>query len=98
MSDKKALIIFSEIVQSLEEIRDIAKDLVKQGESKEGVIISDEEIALQQMSGAPIHQLKSADYYINEEEAGRTLLRGCQEIEEKTVEMIQLCLEFTHPL
>ena len=102
MGDKTALIIFSEIVQSLEEVRALAADIFMQIEAKSQKLsdeeIAVEELALRAMRGTRIPELKSTDFFADEEQAEFTLLKGCAEIEEKTVEMIELCLEFTPPL
>ena len=92
MSDKTALVILSEIVQSLEDLREIAHEMERSDR------LSDEQIQAEEWSAEQVHKYEASILRESDQEAAETLLVGCHEIEEKAVEMIKLCLEFTPPL
>jgi hypothetical protein len=99
MSDKTALVILSEIVQSLQNIREIAHELTCQSTSKgPPERLSDEQVEAEEWSAKDVHEFEDSTLGSGEQEASTALLAGCHEIEGKAVEMLKLCLEFTPPL
>ncbi len=97
MSDKTALLILSEIVQSLEGIREIAMDLSQQSISYQQTRLPEHDIQEVDMSAEGVLELESMAG-AEELEAAEVLLNGCDEIEERAVEMIKICLEFGSPI
>jgi hypothetical protein len=100
MNDKTALVILSEIVQSLEDIREIAHELTRQSMSRGPPDPLDEQLEAKEWSAEQVHEFEDKVSVLSNDdrEAATALLAGCREIEEKAVEMIKLCLEFTPPL
>jgi hypothetical protein len=92
MSDKTALVILSEIVQSLEDLREIAHEVGHPDH------LSDEQVAAEEWSAEKVHEYEASFLSEGDQEAATALLAGCRKIEEKVIEMIELCLEFTPPL
>jgi hypothetical protein len=100
MNDKTALVIFSEIVQSLGGIREIAHELTRQSMSRGPPDrLSDEQIEAEAWGAEQVHKYEDSTLSESEDsEAATALLAWCREIEEKAVEMIKLCIEFVPPL
>jgi Zn-dependent peptidase ImmA (M78 family) len=91
MSDKKALLLLSEILQKIDEVREIA-----QGVSNEAIRfrveygnLSDEEREAQGLNDKQKQELETN----SERDAASELLRGCAEIEEKARELIKICID-----
>jgi hypothetical protein len=94
-----ALAILSELVQSLEGIREVAHvlsvDAAKDGRPDR---LSDEQTEAEEWSAKDVHEYEDSILSSGEQDTATALIVGCREIEDKAVEMIRLCLEFTHPL
>ncbi len=93
---KTAVVILSEILQSLEDVREVADDL--RSHKLSHAMHSEVEIEDASLSAKEVYDIESRDTNAHEMEAGLELLEGCRVIEDKAVEMIRLCLEFIHPL
>ncbi len=89
MSDKTALVILSEIVQSLEDVRNVAEQLRDEG----GVRFTDEEIESQELTAKEVEEIEA-----EEQDVAGKLFTGCRKIEDEALAMIQLCCEFRPPL
>ncbi len=89
MNDKTALVILSEIVQSLEGVRNVAEQL----RDEAGLRLTDEEIESQELTAKEVEEIDREEGDV----AGK-LLSGCRKIEDEALAMIQLCCEFRPPL
>lgn len=94
-----ALVILSELVQSLEGIREVAHVLsVTAAKDGRPDRLPDGQIEADEWSAKDVHEYEDSILSSVEQDIATALIAGCQELEDKAVEMIQLCLQFTHPL
>ncbi|MGZ4904331.1 MAG: hypothetical protein ACXV5F_07025 [Halobacteriota archaeon] len=99
MSDKTALVLFSEIVQSLDKIRDVVTEVFEAAEEGKKTQFSEESVQQLDLSTRDVQQLESnVPFFCEEEERAQMLWDGCQKMETEAIELIKVCLEFTPAL
>ncbi|MGZ4848659.1 MAG: hypothetical protein ACXV2D_04075 [Halobacteriota archaeon] len=99
MGDKTALVLLSEMVQSLDEIRCRVTEVFEAIEEGKKAQFSEESVQQLDLSTREVQQLETGlPFFCEEEERAKALWEGCQNIETEAVGLIKICLEFTPAL
>ncbi len=99
MTDKTALVLFSEVVQSLDRVRDILTEVFEAVEEGKHSQFSEESVQQLDLSTRDVQQFEDdVPFFCEEQERAQRLWDGCQTIETEAIELIKICLEFTPPL